>query len=443
MRINHNISAQMANVNLKKTDSRLSASLERLSSGYKINKAADDSAGMAISNKMKAQIRALDQASRNSEDGQSIIETAEGAMGEIENILQRIRQLSVQTANGTYALEDREAAQKEVDQLLDEIDRITTTTEFNGTPLLDGSAARTFASSNINVKPVYASMEVEKGDYNLKIDKIAQPAEITFALPQAPASISIENTTIEINESMSADAAMESIQSVCDRMNMDVERKGDQVTICTRTTGSLQKIDFADENGTKTTVRGADAKLTLGEGFADTATYSSYGNLITIRDNEGFEMEIEANEVGDVKLRTFDAGYMTIQIGANESQILNMNFPEVSCLNLGLRTSDGTDTISVATQDGSLLTMDALDRAIKKVSNARSTLGSYQNRLEATNSSLDLSSQNITEAMSRISDTDMADEMTKYTQYEVLSQASTSMLAQANNRPQQILSLLQ
>ena len=425
----------MANVNLKKTDSRLSASLERLSSGYKINKAADDSAGMAISNKMKAQIRALDQASRNSEDGQSIIETAEGAMGEIENILQRIRQLSVQTANGTYALEDREAAQKEVDQLLDEIDRITTTTEFNGTPLLDGSAARTFASSNINVKPVYASMEVEKGDYNLKIDKIAQPAEITFALPQAPASISIENTTIEIDESMSADAAMESIQSVCDRMNMDVERKGDQVTIRTRTTGSLQKIDFADENGTKTTVRGADAKLTLGEGFADTATYSSYGNLIT--------MEIEANEVGDVKLRTFDAGYMTIQIGANESQILNMNFPEVSCLNLGLRTSDGTDTISVATQDGSLLTMDALDRAIKKVSNARSTLGSYQNRLEATNSSLDLSSQNITEAMSRISDTDMADEMTKYTQYEVLSQASTSMLAQANNRPQQILSLLQ
>ena len=153
-------------------------------------------------------------------------------------------------------------------------------------------------------------------------------------------------------------------------------------------------------------------------------------------------MEIEANKVGDVKLRTFDAGYMTIQIGANESQILNMNFPEVSCLNLGLRTSDGTDTISVATQDGSLLTMDALDRAIKKVSNARSTLGSYQNRLEA-NSSLDLSSQNITEAMSRISDTDMADEMTKYTQYEVLSQASTSMLAQANNRPQQILSLLQ
>ena len=280
MRINHNISAQMANVNLKKTDSRLSASLERLSSGYKINKAADDSAGMAISNKMKAQIRALDQASRNSEDGQSIIETAEGAMGEIENILQRIRQLSVQTANGTYALEDREAAQKEVDQLLDEIDRITTTTEFNGTPLLDGSAARTFASSNINVKPVYASMEVEKGDYNLKIDKIAQPAEITFALPQAPASISIENTTIEINESMSADAAMESIQSVCDRMNMDVERKGDQVTIRTRTTGSLQKIDFADENGTKTTVRGADAKLTLGEGFADTATYSSYGRRV-------------------------------------------------------------------------------------------------------------------------------------------------------------------
>lgn len=173
MRINHNISAQMANVNLKRTDSRLSSSLERLSSGYKINKAADDSAGMAITNKMRAQIRALDQASRNSQDGQSIIETAEGAMGEIETILQRVRELAVQTANDTYALEDREAVQKEVDELLDEVDRIATTTEFNGTALLDGSAARTFGSSNIDIKPVYTSMSVEKGDYKLTVDQVA------------------------------------------------------------------------------------------------------------------------------------------------------------------------------------------------------------------------------------------------------------------------------
>ncbi len=442
MRINHNISAQMANVNLKKTDTRLSSSLERLSSGYKINKAADDSAGMAITNKMRAQIRALDQASRNSEDGQSIIETAEGAMGEIENILQRVRELAVQTSNDTYALEDREAVQKEVDELLDEVDRIATTTEFNGTALLDGSAARTFASSNIDIKPIYTSMSVEKGDYKLTVDRVAEPAELTVPLPSVPSSITLNKTIIEFPASMNDDAVAERLQAACDAMNIDMERNGGSVTFKTRSTGSLEQITYSDGTGEKV-ARGKEAQITLQDGFESTATYSGDGNLVTIRDNEGFEMQIETNVVGQTELRVFDAGYMTVQIGANESQTLNMNFPEVSCLNLGLRSSDGNDKINLCTQYSSELALDSMDRAIKKVSGARSTLGSYQNRLETTTSSLDLSSQNITEAMSRIGDTDMADEMTKYTQNEVLSQAATSMLAQANNRPQQIMSLLQ
>lgn len=442
MRINHNISAQMANVNLKRTDSRLSSSLERLSSGYKINKAADDSAGMAITNKMRAQIRALDQASRNSQDGQSIIETAEGAMGEIETILQRVRELAVQTANDTYALEDREAVQKEVDELLDEVDRIATTTEFNGTALLDGSAARTFGSSSIDIKPVYTSMSVEKGDYKLTVDQVAEPAELTVPLPSVPGSIELNKTLIEFPATMNDDAVAEKLQAACDAMNIDMERTGGSVTFKTRATGSLEKITYSDGTGEKV-ANGKEAKITFQDGFSSTATYSSDGNLVTIRDNEGFEMQIETNAVGDADLRIFDAGYMTVQIGANESQTLNMNFPEVSCLNLGLRSSDGNDKINLCTQYSSENALNSMDRAIKKVSGARSTLGSYQNRLETTTSSLDLSSQNITEAMSRISDTDMADEMTKYTQYEVLSQAATSMLAQANNRPQQIMSLLQ
>jgi len=442
MRINHNISAQMANVNLKRTDSRLSSSLERLSSGYKINKAADDSAGMAITNKMRAQIRALDQASRNSQDGQSIIETAEGAMGEIETILQRVRELAVQTANDTYALEDREAVQKEVDELLDEVDRIATTTEFNGTALLDGSAARTFGSSNIDIKPVYTSMSVEKGDYKLTVDQVAEPAELTVPLPSVPGSIELNKTLIEFPATMNDDAVAEKLQAACDAMNIDMERTGGSVTFKTRATGSLEKITYSDGTGEKV-ANGKEAKITFQDGFSSTATYSSDGNLVTIRDNEGFEMQIETNAVGETDLRVFDAGYMTVQIGANESQTLNMNFPEVSCLNLGLRSSDGNDKINLCTQYSSENALNSMDWAIKKVSGARSTLGSYQNRLETTTSSLDLSSQNITEAMSRISDTDMADEMTKYTQYEVLSQAATSMLAQANNRPQQIMSLLQ
>jgi flagellin len=154
-------------------------------------------------------------------------------------------------------------------------------------------------------------------------------------------------------------------------------------------------------------------------------------------------MKIEASAAGSSTLRVFDAGYMTIQIGANENQTLNMNFPEVSCLTLGLKNSEGVDSINLCTQYGAENAIDAMDRAIKQISSARSTMGSYQNRLETTASSLTLSSQNITEAMSRIGDTDMADEMTKYTQQDVLSQAATSMLAQANNRPQQIMALLQ
>ena len=131
MRINHNISAQLANVSLKKSETNISLSLEKLSSGYKITKAADDSAGMAISNKMRTQIRALDQASRNAEDGNSMIQTADGALSEVHSILQRIRELGVQAANDTYTIDDRNSAQQEIDQLMDEIDRIAKTTEFN------------------------------------------------------------------------------------------------------------------------------------------------------------------------------------------------------------------------------------------------------------------------------------------------------------------------
>ena len=158
MKVNHNITAQIANINLKKDERRVATSLERLSSGYKITKAADDSAGMAISNKMRTQIRALDQASRNAEDGQSIVQTADGALNEITAMLQRVRELSVQAANDTYTIDDRNSAQKEVDQLLDEIDRISSTTEFNGKKLLDGSSSRSFTSNVDEIRAVSTSM---------------------------------------------------------------------------------------------------------------------------------------------------------------------------------------------------------------------------------------------------------------------------------------------
>lgn len=451
MKINHNITAQIANVNLKKDERKIGSVLQKLSSGYKITKASDDSAGLAISNKMRTQIRALEQSSRNAEDGRSIIETADAALGEVTNILQRIRELSVQAANDTYTIDDRVAAQDEIDQLLDEVDRISSTTEFNGKKLLDGSSSRAFVcedgTNNLPpARPISVSMEVPAGDYKFTIDAQATQASVDFDLPtNYPAEIMVNDVTLNVT---SAQDAQTKILETCDKMNMKCQF-GAQCKITTNTYGSDQKISVVDAAGVKHEDSGTDAKITLDttpptSKFESTAKYSVHGNSVIIRDNGGFEMRVElANTTGDVNLHVYNAGYMDMQIGANEHQSLSMNFEEVSCNSLGLRDSAGTDTINVCTRKGADNSILKLDDAIKITSAARAELGAYQNRLESTKSSLDGSSYNMTNAMSRIMDTDMADAMTEYTQLNVLQQAATSMLSQANSKPEQIMSILQ
>lgn len=453
MKINHNITAQIANVNLKKDERKIGSVLQKLSSGYKITKASDDSAGLAISNKMRTQIRALEQSSRNAEDGRSIIETADAALGEVTNILQRIRELSVQAANDTYTIDDRVAAQDEIDQLLDEVDRISSTTEFNGKKLLDGSSSRAFVcedgTNNLPpARPISVSMEVPAGDYKFTIGAQATQASVDFNLPtNYPAEIMVNDVTLNVT---SAQDAQTKILETCDKMNMKCQFSGGtQCKITTNTYGSDQKISVVDSTGTKRQSEGTDAKITLDttpptSKFESTAKYSVHGNSVIIRDNGGFEMRVElANTTGDVNLHVYNAGYMDMQIGANEHQSLSMNFEEVSCNSLGLRDSAGTDTINVCTRKGADNSILKLDDAIKITSAARAELGAYQNRLESTKSSLDVSSYNMTNAMSRIMDTDMADAMTEYTQLNVLQQAATSMLSQANSKPEQIMSILQ
>ena len=452
MKINHNITAQIANVNLKKDERKIGSVLQKLSSGYKITKASDDSAGLAISNKMRTQIRALDQSSRNAEDGKSIIETTDAALGEVTNILQRIRELSVQAANDTYTIDDRVAAQDEIDQLLDEVDRISSTTEFNGKKLLDGSSSRAFVcedgTNNLPpARPISVSMEVPAGDYKFKIDAQATQASVNFNLPtNYPAEIMVNDVTLNVT---SAQDAQTKILETCDKMNMKCQFAGaGQGTITTNTYGSDQKVSV-DVAGAKYEASGEDAKITLdttppASKFESTAKYSVHGNSVVIRDNGGFEMRVElADTTGSVNLHVYNAGYMDMQIGANEHQSLSMNFEEVSCNSLGLRDSEGNDTINVSTRKGADNSILKLDDAIKITSAARAELGAYQNRLESTKSSLDVSSYNMTNAMSRIMDTDMADAMTEYTQLNVLQQAATSMLSQANSKPEQIMSILQ
>ena len=461
MKINHNISAQLANVNLKKTNDRLSLSMQKLSSGYKITKAADDSAGLAISNKMRTQIRALDRSAQNAEDGVSIIESADGALAEIHSVLQRVRELCVQNANDTYTLEDRETAQKEIDQLMDEVDRISSTTEFNGRSLFDGSASRTIASSVDGVNGVSVSMEATAGTYSIEVEKNATYGKVDNILKGVtlPANddkaISINGEGITINKGDTKADVEKKIVSACSNMNLSYDSATGTVTSNVAGDEHYVEVTFAD--GSKSgKVYGENAKVKLVKpqagqvGFTDNARLSVVGNNVNIIDNDGFEMNVElpggANAVTPktkVDLTVYDAGYMTIQIGANEHQTLDMDFPTVSCDALSRRDQDGKDLVNVCTSYGASTGIALADSAIRQISSARAELGAYQNRLETTVSSLNVFQENMTESMSRIIDTDMASEMTEYTQLTVLQQASTSMLSQANNRPQTIMSLLQ
>lgn len=451
MRINHNISAQLANVNLKRADQRVSSSLERLSSGYKINKAADDSAGIAISNKMRAQIRSLDQASRNADDGQSIIQTAEGSLSEIEALIQRMRELSVQAANDTYTLEDREAVQQEIDKLMDEVDRIASTTEFNGNGLLDGSCTRVVTFSENGFSSLSLSEGVEAGNYDFSVKKLATPASATlnYTIPTTGTNIiEINGVSIEIKPTDSASDINSRIISVCDDLGIDASGANGTMNLQTRANGEGQFIAVRSVGETTETItRGENAEITLGNGFSASAVVTSDGNNVTIEDRSGFKMQIAVEEnavIGHkINVAVYDTGAMEVQIGANEHQNISIDFPEVSCRTLKFRESDGDDLINVCSNEGASRAITVFDDAIRAVSGSRSKLGAYANRLESTVSSLDVSSENMTDSMSRIMDTDMAAAMTDYTQESVLSQAATSMLAQANNRPQQIMSLLQ
>ncbi|MCD7824526.1 MAG: hypothetical protein LUH14_00935 [Clostridiaceae bacterium] len=449
MRINHNISAQLANVNLKKTDSKLSSVLESLSSGYKINKASDDSVGLAISNKMRTQIRALDRASQNADDGVSIIQTAEGSLSEIESILLRIRELSVEAGNDTYTADDRTAIEAEVDSLLDEVDRIAETAEYNGKGLLDGSCERAVTFNKNGFDSVYVNESVDSGEYQITLTKQAEAAKASLEY-EIPSEISINGQTISISGSDTDETVLEKVIETCSILgiNASASTTSQSIELETCAKGSGQYITYRGPNDTEsTTVYGVDAEAEAVSGFSDSVVVRGNGEYLTFTDNSGFEMEIHVDE--DVAVGTtvneviYDAGAMVIQIGANENQNIAINFHKVTCETLGLREADGDDIINLGSGTSGTYAIDVVDAALSRISTMRSQFGAYENRLDSVISSLDISNENLTDSMSRIMDTDMASAMTNYTQLSVLSEATTAMLAQANNRPQQIMTLIQ
>ncbi len=366
MRINFNASAVIANNALNRNDNRLQASLARLSSGLKIVNAKDNPSGLAMSKRLNAQIKGLDQASDNAGDGISIIEIADGAMSEMHEILQRINELAVKGSTGTITDDDRKLIQDEASQLKQELTRISETVEFNGQTILDGSFDLRGYSNKQNAKVAYYSDEILTGTYT--INKLG----------------------VEYN-----------------------------------TDGTIKEV----------------TTKTFGNGFPQDADVTSIdGNIVTIAGSGNFELKLRlTNDTSFTGLNLDLEGFcaMDMQIGANEGQQLGIRIPKMSLENMGISNVD------LSTAEGANEGIDKVDEAIKYVSASRSRLGAYQNRLEHTVNNLDVSSENMTAAYSRIMDVDMAEEMTEYTTVQILSQASTSMLAQANERPSQVLQLLQ
>lgn len=470
MKINTNIAAMLASSHLNRTQDNITTSLERLSSGYRINKAADDAAGMAISQNMHAQIRGLQRASRNGADGISFIQTTEGALIEVENMLQRCRELSVQAANtGVNTLADREAIQKEIDSLMEEIDRLSTDTEFNTKKILDGSCCRQTSSNNIGVRVISMSDYVPLTTYSMTVDQEATQSTFTSgALGMAPTDVFTQKGTVQINgeiieiqEGETLEDAYAKIRDCCESMSIDVvpvnggaecdlasasalyfesNRYGAKYSIEITTDSPYLATRLGVNGGTG--VQGQDAKVTIdtSSGFSKTATTFVEGGRVTVSDRDGFSMifdvsEAEPGSTADVTV--LDAGFVAIQIGSNEGQTIEISIPPVTCESLGI------NYCNVCTQEGSQDAITKFNDAIEEVSAIRAKLGAYENRLDSATTSLDTTSQNLTEACSRIEDVDMSGEMTNFTQLSVLAQAGTSMLAQANNRPQTILQLLQ
>ena len=382
MRINYNVSAMLSNNALANNDSLLAQSLERLSSGLKINHAKDNPAGLAMAKRMNAQIEGISKANDNANDGISVIETADGAMTEISEMLQRMNELAVKAANGPMSDSDRATVQDEVAQLKEEVTRISETLEFNGQKLLNGEfELKGYVYGDLDIKVSEYSKDVPSKKYTIN-------------------EISIEKEML------------------------NGEETGNYI---------VTKLDIGSEFPA-----GATAEV-------------SKDNLLTIKGANGFEMTLDLSKIDlkkslenqtDVTIQNLTVditgiGAMRLQVGANEGQVLAVEIPAVSLRNMGIENLD------VSTEEGALKGIEDVDKAVKFVSDVRGRLGAYQNRLEATVNNLDVTAENMTAAYSRIMDIDMAEEMTNYSTYQVLTQAGTSMLAQANQRPSQVLQLLQ
>lgn len=517
MIINHNMNALNAHRNMNVNNTAAGKSMEKLSSGLRINRAGDDAAGLAISEKMRGQIRGLTQASRNASDGISMIQTAEGALNETQNILQRMRELSVQSSNDTNTSADRASIQKEIEQLTEEIDRIGNNTEFNTQSLLkgDGSSKLEATGVTINAMTPGTDTTTKEASLTLKIqDKLDVETKAKVELNGHEINLSIAANTATSQADLASKVQSELQKAIDDNAELKgqykVNIKGNDITIEAvkggKYEGSQGKVkvsgvsNIKDDNdvdiaaskeasGTTTGATAATTKIELpdtdkgikdlvGKGmtlgntqieFYDASKGVYQGGAVGVdinglTDKQGVTNAIIAqagskiegvklsNNNGDLIITSLDRGAnstvnvqdgaknegfeATFQVGANSNQTISISIGDMRADALGVKAVDLT------TAEGSQEATATIQAAIEKVSTERAGLGAVQNRLEYTISNLDNTTENLTSAESTLRDVDMAKEMMTFSKNNILNQAAQAMLAQANQQPQNVLSLL-
>jgi flagellin len=452
MVINHNISSLNTLNKLNSNTKAAQNSLEKLSSGLRINKAADDAAGLAISQKMQAQINGLDQANSNAQNGISLIQTAEGSLSETQSILQRMNTLATQAATDTNTTSDRSAMQAEVSQLQQEVDRIGNTTNFNTKNLLNGSvnvSAAVTAGNVADFTVIGGSSQTQAGStfgFSGLTKGTAANTTTTGTFASTVTTLGVGGGNITLNGTQLSFGAASTVQNVLDTVNSSglgvTATYGGVDTGITFKSNSVGSGTVLTAGGTgalasAAVTNGTDASLT-----AATGTYTSQGNNITVTGGNatGLQFNIASSAATGVAttLTVNNNGGLNLQIGSLAGQTMYVSIADMRAQALGV----SGNSIDLTTQSGASTAITTLQTAINAVSTQRANLGAYQNRLDHTINNLSTESQNLTSASSQITDVDMAAEMTNFTKNNILTQAAQAMLAQANQLPQGVLSLL-
>ncbi len=486
--INTNVSSLTAQRNLGMSQASLNTSIQRLSSGLRINSAKDDAAGLAISERFTSQIRGLNQAVRNANDGISLAQTAEGALKASGDILQRVRELSVQSANATNSASDRKAIQAEVGQLLSELDRISVTTEFNGQKLLDGSfGSATFqVGANANQTITATTGNFRTTTYGAQLKQSA-PVVVTATNTPTPLTgtfdvAGLQTKTINLTATDTLATAAAKINAASEATGVTASARN-QVELTTFVAGGSYSLAVVGDNATAANVTfsvstaGATA-AGLAEGikaFNDvssqtgiTAKLNADGDGIILINESGADIQIQNNSAAGNTLAvgaydavtsassgtpTFVAGVAATPAGgyATARGYLEMNpdkgfsignltgTPPVTATP---STLNSVNTIDVSTVDGSTKALKIIDSALAAVNGQRASFGALQARFETTIANLNTSSENMSASRSRIQDADFAAETANLSRTQILQQAGTAMVAQANQIPQGVLALL-